>query len=268
MVQISAHRGGSEEAKPATYEAYEHSLTTGAEYAEFDIRKTRDNILVVYHDAHAAHTGPLVTDLTYTALCDQLGYVVPKVADVMHMLAGKMLGHLDLKETGYEKEVIELALSTFGAGNFVATTLEDVSVAAIKQAFPSVRTALSLGRDLNEVPRNRWASVRRSELFPIPRLRNCGADWAAVNYKLARLGVIRTCKRNGIGIMVWTVDPGAVIDQFLLDPRIDVLITNRPKYAVGRRAELASRAVSNSSMPIQAQKRLEADSGMSTCDPD
>lgn len=243
-MQISAHRGGSEHAAAATYEAYRDALTSGAEYVEFDIRKTSDGVLVVYHDAHVAHAGPRVADLTYTELCNRLDYTVPRVQDVMEMIAGKMTGHLDLKEIGYEEEVIQLALAVLSDGNFVATTLEDVSVSAIKKAFPAVITALSLGRDLDEVPRTERASVRRSELFPLRRLRNCGADWVAVNYKIARLGVISTCKRNGIGIMVWTVDADPLIDRFLHDQRVDVLVTNRPHYAVRRRGDLDLRLLS------------------------
>ena len=240
MVQISAHRGSSEDTQPATYEAYKHALTSGAEYAELDIRKTRDNTLVEYHDPHAGHTGPLVANLEYQELCDLLGYAVPKVHEVMELLAGKMIGHLDLKEIGYEEEVIELALSIFGPGNFIATTLEDVSITNIKRAYPDVRTALSLGRDLDEIPYARRATVRYSELFPLARIRACGADWVAVNYKLGRLGVIRTCKNNQIGVMVWTVDSDQLIDHFLKDQRINVLITNRPQYAVRRRSQLSS----------------------------
>jgi len=240
VVQISAHRGSSEDTQPATYDAYKHALTSGAEYAELDIRKTRDNTLVVYHDPHAGHTGPLVANLEYQELCDLLGYAVPKVQEVMELLAGKMIGHLDLKEIGYEDEVIELALSIFGQGNFIATTLEDVSITNIKRAYPDVKTALSLGRDLDEIPYSRRAAVRYSELFPLARIRACGADWVAVNYKLGRLGVIRTCKNNQFGVMVWTVDSDELIDQFLKDQRINVLITNRPQYAVRRRSQLNS----------------------------
>jgi len=235
MVLISAHRGGSEHASPATYEAYKHALLSGAEYAEFDIRKTLDNVLVVHRDARAARTGPLVKDLTYKELCDRLSYIVPKVGEVMDLLAGKMMGHLDLKEIGYEEEVIRLASLAFGRDSFIATTPADESITAIKRSFPSVRTALALGRDLNKVPR---------ELYPVSRLRKCGADWAAVNYRLARLGVINACKRNGVGIMIWTVDQDALIDQFLIDERINVLITNRPEHAVRRRTQLTS-SVSN-----------------------
>jgi glycerophosphoryl diester phosphodiesterase len=163
----------------------------------------------------------------------------------MQLLAGKMIGHLDLKEIGYEEEVINAAIDAFGVDNFIATTLEDVSIENIKRTFPKVKTALSLGRDLKEFPRSQWAGIRRGELFPISRLRASGSDWVAVNYKLARLGVIRACKSNDIGIMVWTVDSDELIDQFLRDERVDVLITNRPEYASRRRASIASEAAAS-----------------------
>jgi glycerophosphoryl diester phosphodiesterase len=241
---ISAHKGGGENVSPATYEAYKASLASGAEYAEFDIRKTLDGTLVAYHDARADHTGPAVADLAYEDLCARLDYEVPRVDEVMRLLAGKVAGHLDLKETGYEEEVIDLAMGTFGAGNFVATTLEDISIKRIKQSFPEVRAALSLGRDLSQLPRNERAGVRFREYFPLSRIRACGADWVAVNHKLARRGVLRSCQRHGIGAMVWTVDEDRLIDMFLADDRVDVLITNRPGHAVRRRAELGARMAS------------------------
>jgi glycerophosphoryl diester phosphodiesterase len=237
VVQISAHKGGSERATPQTYEAYSDALSSGADYAEFDIRTTADDVLVVYHDAAGPDGRPLA-GLEYQELCDRAGYAVPRAEDVMDMLAGQLAGHLDLKEVGYEERVISAALATFGAGNFVATTLEDVSVHRIKQAFPAVRMALSLGRDLQPIPRRRWAEVRRRELFPLRRLRACGADLAAVNVRLARIGVLRACARHGVPAMVWTVDADELIDRFVTDPRVEVLITNRPRRAVRRRAEL------------------------------
>ena len=63
-----------------------------AEYAEFDIRRTADNVLVVYHDGHAGRGGPLVADLEYQELCDRLRYVVPRVDEVMALLAGRVIG--------------------------------------------------------------------------------------------------------------------------------------------------------------------------------
>src|SRR2546429_6330876 len=88
---ISAHRGGGEHAPEATYEAFEHSVTTGAEYVEFDIRRTRDGALVVYHDARAgaatSRGGRRVARLEYAGPCGLARYRVPPVADVMRPLA-------------------------------------------------------------------------------------------------------------------------------------------------------------------------------------
>jgi len=274
VVHISAHCDHSKDAEPVTCETYLDILTSGAEYAEFDIRRTADNVLVVHHDGCAGRGGPLVADLEYQELCDRLHYAVPRVDEVMALLTGRLIGHLDLKETGYEETVVALASSILGPGNFVVTTLEDASVAAIKRAFPDVRTALSLGRSLRGVPRRRWAAVRHSELFPLSRIRACGADWVAVNYRLARLGVARMCHRNGIGIMVWTVDDGALIDQFLVDERIDVLITNRPGHAACRRSELGlgaagqpARSARLGGMPVAGEHAQDDQVGESPVDP-
>lgn len=238
MPQISAHRGGSEDTLPATYDAYRTALSSGAEYAEWDIRKTKDNTLVVYHDLYVGESGRLVSDFGYRELCGAVGYEVPEVEQIMSLIAGKMIGHLDLKEIGYEAEVVSMAESLLGSDGYVVTTLEDVSISTIKRAFPKVRTALSLGRDLSSVPHRRRVGIRRSEIMPLPRIRACGADWAAINYKIARLGAMDACKRQGIGVMIWTVDDDVMIDRAVVNDRIDILITNRPKHAVARRATL------------------------------
>ena len=230
MAAISAHGP-----RTGTIEAYARALETGAEYVEFDIRRTADGELAVYHDPRTRQ-GEVLAAISYPRLCELAGYPVPRVADVMTLIAGKAAGHLDLKDTGGEETVVEMALDILGPGNFVVTTLEDRSVAAIKTRFPAVPAALSLGRDLNEVPRARRAATRLSELFPMRRLRACRADWVAVHRRLAMAGVLARCHQAGIKTMIWTVDEDAEIRRWLADPRVTVLITNRPGDAVAMRS--------------------------------
>ena len=229
QVAISAHGP-----RAGTIEAYAGALETGAEYVEFDIRRTADAELTAFHDAHTRQ-GERLAAMSYARLCGLAGYEVPRVADVMALIAGKAIGHLDLKDTGGEDQVVEMALDILGPGNFVVTTLEDESVAAIKARFPDVPAALSLGRDLGEVATLRRPTTRLSELRPMRRLRACRADWAAVNYKLARAGVLAQCHRAGLKTMIWTVDEDQEIRRWLADPRVTVLITNRPADAVALR---------------------------------
>jgi glycerophosphoryl diester phosphodiesterase len=232
MAAISAHGP-----RTGTIEVYANALETGAEYVEFDIRRTADGELAAFHDARTSQ-GDALAVISYSRLCEQAGYPVPRVAEVMAAIAGKATGHLDLKDTGGEDKVVEMALDILGPGNFVVTTLEDQSVAAIKARFPSVPVALSLGRDLDEVPRSRRAATRLSELRPMRRLRACRADWVAVHRRLAAAGVLAQCHRAGIKAMVWTVDEDAEMRRWLADQRVTVLITNRPADAVALRASL------------------------------
>ena len=158
----------------------------------------------------------------------------------MTLIAGKAIGHLDIKDIGGEERVVEMALDLLGPDRFVVTTLEDESVAAVKARFPTVSAALSLGRDLAEVRRSRWAATRFGELRPLPRLRACRADWVAVNHRLAGAGVLAQCHRAGLKAMIWTVDEDADIRRWLADPRVTVLITNRPADALAVRSTLRS----------------------------
>ncbi|WP_329222413.1 glycerophosphodiester phosphodiesterase family protein [Streptomyces sp. NBC_01485] len=234
---VSAHRGGAERFDAATREAYEDALASGAEYVEFDVRRTVDGVFVVHHDARVGGGGPPLSRLTYAELCGRAGYAVPVVEDVMTLVAGRLVGHLDLKETGYEREIVDRAITLLGRDGFVATSLEDVSVAAITRAFPGVRTALSLGRDRKEVGPARLAGTRASELFPMRRLRACGAHGVAVHQRLARATVLRRAAAHRLFIMVWTVNDDPGLRTFLADPRVDVLVTDRPRRAVELRGD-------------------------------
>lgn len=229
-VAVSAHKGGSEDARSATWEAYESAVTTGAEYVEFDIRRTRDGKFVVFHDPRVA--GRPLSGLSYEELCVAAGHRVPLAGDVMALIAGRMKGHLDLKEVGGEDEIIRLALDRLGPESFVATTLEDSSIARIKRMFPEVTAALSLGRSLREVAWFRKAPTRIQELYPLRRMRACGADWLAVHRRLARATVLRMCGRQGVPAMVWTVNDEPPMRRFLADDRVAVLITDRPRHAL------------------------------------
>ena len=233
-VLISAHRGGSENAPAATYEAYTDALTSGAEFAEFDIRKIGDGSLVVYHDAHTPDQ-KLLSSLGYSELCAAAGYEVPLVERVVKQMAGQLRGHLDLKETGYEEEVITLARQYLD-NEFIATSLEDVSLHTIKQAFPEVRTALSLGRDINEFSRFAALAIRYHEFFPRRRIARIKADGIAVHQRIARLRGLTVAEQLDIFAMVWTVDDEDLLQRFLLDRRVLVLITNRPRRAVELRS--------------------------------
>jgi len=47
---IIAHRGGSWEQPENTLQAFDYALKNGAQFLEFDVRMTRDGVIIVCHD--------------------------------------------------------------------------------------------------------------------------------------------------------------------------------------------------------------------------
>ncbi len=234
MTLISAHASHRAHAPDRSVGAY---LAAGADYVEVDIRRTADGQLVAHHDPCTSQGHP-VAGLEYRRLCELAGCEVPRVADVLAAIKGRARGHLDLKETGFEAGLVRLALDVLGPGGFIVTSAEDASVSAIRSAFPdaeAVPVALSLGFGMRGEPRSAWLPTRLGQLRPWPRLRDCGAVWAAVDHRLAAAGVARLCRRRGVRVMVWTVNNEREMRYWLSGRRADVLVTDRPALAAAIR---------------------------------
>lgn len=54
----------------------------------------------------------------------------------------------------------------------------------------------------------------------------------------ARAGVLRQCHRDGIKAMIWTVNDDKASGRWLADPRVDVVVTDRPVHAAMLRDRL------------------------------
>ncbi|WP_413363254.1 glycerophosphodiester phosphodiesterase [Lysinibacillus sp. 3P01SB] len=66
---IIAHRGASYYAIENSFEAYDLALAQGADYLEFDMQMTRDDVLVVEHDAIPSYgDGRAIKDYLYAEL--------------------------------------------------------------------------------------------------------------------------------------------------------------------------------------------------------
>ncbi len=235
---ISAHRGGEEAACPGTYEAYQGAVAAGAEYVEFDVRRTSDGHLVAYHQARTPWART-ISAVSYRRLCRLSGYDVPLVTDVMRLVAGRAAGHIDLKEARDATAVVGQAQEILGTTGFVVTTRDGVLAAELRQRFPGVRLALTVGGDMAETARFTLRRARTRGLSRLERVLACQVGWAAVHHRLAAAGMLRECRRRGIKTMVWTVNGDTALARWLTHPDVDVVVTDRPARAAALRDRLA-----------------------------
>lgn len=231
---VSAHRGGLVLEGQSAADRYRHAIALGVDYVEFDVRKTKDRITVICHDDCTA-SGRSIRDFAYSDLTEELGGEALTCDELLELAAGKVGLHLDLKEAGYEGEIVRRVLAAAPLDRLVITAGDDV-VRTIKEQFPEVRAGLSLGDELLGAPPWMKVRVRLSELFPRRRLERCHADFVAVHHRLAELNVLRHCARHGIPAWVWTVDEEAMIARFMADERVAAVITNRPEIALRLRS--------------------------------
>ena len=231
---ISAHRGGVELAAGGSLAAYRSALAAGAEYAEFDVRRTSDGTLVACHDARASG-GRAVSRTGYRRLCELAGHEVPRVADLLPLLAGRAVGHLDLKETAGAAVIVAEAADLVGPAGLVVTTGDAAVAAALKHRFPAVPVGVTIGGDAAEALRFAGRRVQGRRVSRLDPVEAGLADWAVVHHRLARTGILARCRARGIKTMVWTVNSDQALASWLANEDVDVLVTDRPVRALALR---------------------------------
>jgi len=220
---IIAHRGASKVEHENTIEAFETALDMGADGIEFDVRRTKDGVYVAHHDESIS--GETLSEMTYAeadGAASRAGIHLPTLDEVLDKFGRRALLDIELKEQGYEGDIVPSIQSRTDAANIVITSFNDETISRAKPVWPEVRTGLVLGVDSP-------ASVktRISELFPQKRLRRCGADFVAPHFRLMKFGFVRRMQKAGYQIWVWTVDDTHLARSFA-DQGVAVIITNRP----------------------------------------
>jgi glycerophosphoryl diester phosphodiesterase len=234
VTAISAHRGGSEHAPEGTYEAYRSALATGAEYIEFDIRRTADGTLVSCHRARVSRQA--VAAVSYDRLCRLAGYRVPRMTEVLPMLAGRAATHLDLKQADCAEEIVRLAAGIFGPDGLLVTTGDGALAATLGRRFAAVPVGVTIGGDLAQAAGFAARRLRVRGASRLDPVLAAGCGWAVVHRRLARAGVLAECRRRGLKTAVWTVNADRELAHWLASPHVDVLITDRPARAMALRA--------------------------------
>jgi glycerophosphoryl diester phosphodiesterase len=234
---IVAHRGASAYAKDNTMESFENAIELGADMIEFDVRRTKDHAFVAFHDPFVGKKG--IHESTYQELqgiFKPQGLHIPEIHEVFALLKSRIKIDLELKEEGYEDEIVGLLKSYFSEDEFVITSFRDSSLETIKNTYPTVKVGLLLGRPRPDHP----IRTRISELFPMRRCQKAKVDFLAPHFRLLKFGFMARAKRHGKGVYVWTVNDEKMMVRFLRENRVEALITDRPDIAVEMRERVFS----------------------------
>jgi glycerophosphoryl diester phosphodiesterase len=261
---VIAHRGASRDAPENTPAAFEAAIALGADAVELDVRRTADGVLVVHHNA--SRRGVPLAMLTYSGLVRLSRHEPPRFDTVLDLCAGRIALDIEVKEPGYEAEVIEAASRRFPRERLLYTSFEEPVIAAIKHLDPDARCGLLLG------PGRLRSRTERYGTLPFDLAERCGADLLAVHQWLAPVrrrsrrapgtGLLAEAQARGFPLMVWTVDGPQRLRAYLADGRVAGIITDLPGLAVETRRELISGGGREGTTTRRGPERGEHDDSM------
>jgi glycerophosphoryl diester phosphodiesterase len=218
---IIAHRGASSMARENTLEAFQKAIDLRADMIEFDVRRTKDQRYVIHHDPHIA--GKPLNELTcpeVREIARRLGFHIPELEEVLALTRGKIGLDIELKEEGYEREIIRLVGQTLAEGDFIVSSFHAGSIARVKQCRSGVRTGL-IFKDAGALTK----AILEGD-----------TDWLFPARNLAEGELLERMSRSGKKIAVWTVNDTEQMKRFLEDDRIEGIITDRTDAALAVRA--------------------------------
>ena len=220
-VQVIAHRGASAYVTNNTIEAFQLAHEMGADGIELDVRRTKDGVLVVFHDASLEVDGQkrLIADLTLEELqaIDLQGCRVPTLDDALDYLKTTgMTVQVELKEEGTGGDCAE-AVRRRDMGDqcfFISFYLPALS--EVKYEDPTAR----VGYICRAVPTDLAKLAQIYDLYAIlPR-------HAIVNEKL-----VNSVHAAGLKIGTWTVNDAESVSQ-LSQMGVDYIATDLPDMAL------------------------------------
>jgi glycerophosphoryl diester phosphodiesterase len=215
---VAAHRGAHRAASENSVAAVERAIELGADMVEFDVRRSRDGILIARHDAEV--DGTPVHSLAFDDLSGLLGTAPARVEDILSAGSGRVWFDIELKEAGYEDEVLDLAQATLLQGTFFLTSFLPEALLTL-QGSDAVTGLLHEGA----CPAQTVAS----------KVRACGADIFLPRVEDTNGDVIEAAAKEAIPVILWTVNDPAEMQHSLFDGRIAGIITDDPSTALAIR---------------------------------
>lgn len=223
--KIIAHRGMPHLARENTLPSFQQAIETGAEMIEFDVRRTTDGMLVVHHDPDVlcGHENLDICNLTYDELNIRTEYHIPTLKEVLSLCSGKIELDIELKEAGYEKEVLDIVMCYYKPESFIITSFHDEVIKAINGLKNGIRTGLLF-----------WMKDDWDVL--LGRMRECGAISLAPHFWLVTEEFMDHANGHNIPLYVWTPNKRQTM-QKLARLGVAGIITDHSNLAIEIREE-------------------------------
>jgi glycerophosphoryl diester phosphodiesterase len=156
MLRIG-HRGAKADAPENTLTSFKKAIEIGVDAIELDVRKTKDNKLVVIHDADIKRTTNgkgLVAKLTLKEIkgfSTEGGETIPTLEEVLDFLDKRVKVIIELKEPGVEEQVLSAVHERRLQKNVIITSFLEDALRKVRELDKEIETGLIYAKHSNPV---------------------------------------------------------------------------------------------------------------------
>ncbi len=224
---IIAHRGGSSVARENTIAAFEEAIALQADLIELDVRFTQDSVLIIHHDA-AIHQQPIEA-LTWAEV-QHLDSDVPTLEEAIACCKGRIGLYVEIKEPGYEAEVVQQLQHHLSGHEFVITSFYLGVIRAVKESS-SLEVSIGFLMD------HQTLLDLEEEEFLGQYLQAMGVDFVAPNWQIVDSPVLSKIIPAQMPFWVWTVNDVEMMQKLLGNKRVKAIVTDQPSLGLQLRAD-------------------------------
>lgn len=216
MLRIG-HRGARAYEPENTLRSFKKALDLGVDAVELDVRKTRDNKLVVIHDADVKRTTNgkgLVAELTLKEIKElsaEKGEKIPTLDEALDFLDTKVKILIELKEPGLEKAVLSTVHAKKAEKSVIIVSFLEEALRTVRQLDENIETGLIYAKHAK--PEKTALELRAGYLLPL--------------YRFTHTANVERAHKNGLKVLVWTINTPEEAEEFA-KKGVDGIASDKP----------------------------------------
>jgi glycerophosphoryl diester phosphodiesterase len=212
------HRGARAYEPENTLRSFGKAIEFGVDAVELYLRRTKDDKIVVIHDANVGKTTNgegLVNDLTLEEVkqfVTEKGEKIPTLEEALDFLDKKVKILVELKETGFEKKVLGLIHERGLEKNTVIVSFIEKALRKVRELDNEIETGLIY--------------VRHKK--PIEAALELKASYLLSFYRFTHTSNVQKAHEKGLKVIVWTINKPESVSDYM-KKGVDGIASGRPE---------------------------------------
>lgn len=225
-IQVSSHRGNSHVAPENTIPALENAIIARSDYAEIDVRQTKDGVIVLLHDSSLKRTAGLdkkvgTIDLNELSGLDagswfskDFSYTkIPTLEEAIRFCKGRIKLNIEVKSStkgqNFEETLVALIRKYDFEHSCLISSSDYHTLVKIKQLDDTIKTGLII-------------IYAYGNFYDI-----ASVDFFSIRSRYITRQVVENAHQNGKEVHAWTVNSVNEIER-MKSVGVDCIITDNP----------------------------------------